>query len=218
MKALIFFLLLPIVSFGQKKVEVEFEFTFNDAKLEKDKWYVSEKGDSIQIETVQFFVSQPSKKDKKVSSSDVQIVDWTKPQSCKWDLQLSKSGMVEFKLGLDSIYHVSSIMDGDLDPSSGLYWAWQSGYIQMKIEGVSPSSSARKNKFQFHLGGYLSPFSVVQNIAFGKIEGKKFKVNVKLDHFFKELDVSESTLVPGKEALALMTRAKKMFYLSRIDD
>lgn len=71
----------------------------------------------------------------------------------------TKYNQVGFLLGLDSATNVGGAMGGDLDPTLGLYWTWQSGYINMKIEGdyfVSPDSTL---PFEYHLGGYAFPHS-----------------------------------------------------------
>ena len=44
-------------------------------------------------------------------------------------------------------------MDGDLDPVHGMYWTWQSGYIQFKLEGLL-RDSAGERKLELHLGGF----------------------------------------------------------------
>ena len=55
-------------------------------------------------------------------------------------------------------------MGGDLDPTKGMYWAWQSGYINFKMEGSCSQCLATKNNFEFHLGGYQQPFYAMQTI------------------------------------------------------
>ena len=71
---------------------------------------------------------------------------------------------ISFCIGIDSLASVSGALSGDLDPSNGMYWAWQSGYINMKIEGTSSSCKTRKNSFNFHIGGYLKPYNAIKKI------------------------------------------------------
>ncbi len=65
---------------------------------------------------------------------------------------------VEFMVGVDSLRSVSPIekRKGALDPAGtmdeGMYWAWNSGYIFMKLEGTSSKSTAVANKFYYHIG------------------------------------------------------------------
>ena len=55
--------------------------------------------------------------------------------------------------------NVAGAIGGTLDPINGMYWAWNSGYVNFKIEGTSTLSNARKNAFKFHLGGYQHPYN-----------------------------------------------------------
>lgn len=45
-------------------------------------------------------------------------------------------------------------MSGDLDPTKGMYWTWDNGYINAKIEGKSNRCPTRNQEFQWHVGGY----------------------------------------------------------------
>jgi hypothetical protein len=120
-----------------------------------------------------------------------------------------------FNLGIDSLKSVSGALGGDLDPMNGMYWAWQSGYINFKIEGSSPSCVIRKNKFQFHIGGYLAPFYAMQPVSLVLKQPCRKAVFVKVDiaHFFKEIDLSKqnSIMIPGAEALQMANLASQMF-------
>jgi hypothetical protein len=63
---------------------------------------------------------------------------------------------VRFLVGIDSATTLKGIEKGDLDPSNEMYWSWQSGYINFKLEGYSPSCSKERPKYEFHyhIGGY----------------------------------------------------------------
>ncbi len=69
---------------------------------------------------------------------------------------------IKFTFGVDSSTNVNGIMTGALDPINGMYWTWQSGYINCKIEGQTVEES-RKN-IEYHLGGYLPNQLAAQNI------------------------------------------------------
>jgi hypothetical protein len=213
MRLILVFILFPIISFSQR--EVKFRFHFKGEELQKNTWYVTNNGDSVQFNTFQFFVSVPVEVGSKINPSHVHLVDWSNPETYNWKYPATKSKNLQFILGLDSIYHVSSVMEGDLNPSLGMYWAWQSGYIQMKVEGKSPSSNERKNKFQYHLGGYLQPFSVATPLDLGEIKGEEIRVDIHLDRFFESIEISNTpnVMIPGPEAMKLMASAKKLFIL-----
>jgi hypothetical protein len=64
---------------------------------------------------------------------------------------------VVFDFGIDSLRNSNGINEGTLDPVNGMYWSWNSGYIFLKLEGSSPSSSAAGHQFEYHVGGYKYP-------------------------------------------------------------
>jgi hypothetical protein len=113
-----------------------------------------------------------------------------------------------FRFGLDSATQVSGRMDGDLDPALGMYWAWNTGYIQCRLEGNSVSSRGKKGKFEFHLGGYSSPWATDQRVCLDLTNSSiKGKQDVFLD--FKSLmdqvslKKTHSVLIPGEQAWQL---------------
>jgi hypothetical protein len=89
-------------------------------------------------------------------------------------------------------------MAGDLDPIKGMYWAWQSGYINMKIEGKSSSCRTRKNEFQFHIGGYLSPYYAMRKVAL-TYDKKATEINIGIDlyNFFASDESINFLFIPA---------------------
>ena len=123
---------------------------------------------------------------------------------------------IEFTLGVDTKTSAGGIGEGVLDPVNGMYWTWQSGYINFKMEGVSDKSPARKNRFQLHLGGFKKPYVSAQTITLSikqitadqsvYFDLKKFMngVNLKKQH---------TIMSPSKEAVVLSKLAKSCFYV-----
>jgi hypothetical protein len=60
-------------------------------------------------------------------------------------------------LGVDSIDNCSGAQSGALDPINGMFWAWNTGYIYLKMEGISPFSHSNGNMLEYHIGGYRKP-------------------------------------------------------------
>ena len=96
---------------------------------------------------------------------------------------------LEFIIGVDSIDNCSGAQSGDLDPINGMFWTWNTGYIFLKLEGNSESSSAVGNTLEYHIGGYKQPNNSIRSIhlKFEKplvIEKKttqKIELNVIID-------------------------------------
>lgn len=94
---------------------------------------------------------------------------------------------IEYMIGVDSLRSVSGIekRGGALDPGGdpegdGMYWAWSSGYIFLKMEGSSSKASSANGKFYYHIGffgGYDS--KTVNNIKTVKIDFAGNKATVQ---------------------------------------
>ncbi len=61
---------------------------------------------------------------------------------------------VRFLLGIDSATNTNGVQTGDLDPSKGMFWIWNTGYIMAKLEGFSSISKAPGKQYSFDVGGY----------------------------------------------------------------
>jgi hypothetical protein len=61
----------------------------------------------------------------------------------------------------------------------GMYWSWQSGFINFKLEGKSNICNTRNHVFQFHIGGYIFPYNTIQHIIL-PVQNKT-NINVKLN-------------------------------------
>jgi hypothetical protein len=110
---------------------------------------------------------------------------------------------LRFKLGIDSLTHISGAMGGDLDPTKGMFWTWQSGYINFKLEGTFKKCPTRNHEFQFHLGGYLAPFQSVQSVQVKIPKGENLVLQLDLSPFFDQEDWVKkySIMSPCKESV-----------------
>jgi hypothetical protein len=71
---------------------------------------------------------------------------------------------IAFTVGVDSLHNCSGLQQGALDPVNGMFWAWNTGYVFLKLEGTSPASTAPGNIFEFHIGGYRLPHNCIREI------------------------------------------------------
>jgi hypothetical protein len=72
---------------------------------------------------------------------------------------------ISFIVGVDSLHNCSGAQSGALDPVNGMFWAWNTGYIFLKLEGKSPASANSGQIFEYHIGGYKSPENSIRNIS-----------------------------------------------------
>ncbi len=193
--------------------------TFGANPLNLNQNYLSEKKDSLQITQFKFYISdlQITFSDNSVFTKNERynLIDIENPKSLRLPL-CKKNGKVVtrivFNIGIDSTTSVSGALTGDLDPSNGMYWAWQSGYINMKMEGKSASCKTRKNEFQFHIGGYMQPFYAIRKVDLYPIS-QNLEVTVDVAEIFSKLYLSDmsSIMIPSKKAMQLADYSVNMF-------
>ncbi|UTW61150.1 hypothetical protein KFE98_14155 [bacterium SCSIO 12741] len=123
---------------------------------------------------------------------------------------------VRFQIGVDSLTNVSGAYGGDLDPTLGMYWTWNSGYINFKLEGKSELCTTRKNRFQYHIGGYLPPYSTAQSVTIKSAPGENLEIGIYLDEFLSQLNLTEEPelMIPGQRASELATISSQIFRTS----
>jgi hypothetical protein len=121
---------------------------------------------------------------------------------------------LRFYFGIDDKTNDKGISGGDLDPMKGMYWTWQTGYINMKMEGNCLASGSTDHTFQFHLGGFISPFASFQPI-FIKTENKReLNISIELADFIKKIKLADTHTVmsPSQQSVLLSKYAASMFY------
>lgn len=195
---------------------------FDDKPITENTWFVSKNGDSIQFDNIRFYLSniQFEMGDKTLIKDTVKahLIDIFEPTTLKIALKnmgFSKIKAMRFNIGIDSLTNVSGALSGDLDPQKGMYWAWQSGYINMKIEGRSPQCKNRKNVFQYHIGGYLPPFYAMRQLEMPLNQTYTEGVNLHIDFskFFENITIpiQNSIMMPCREAMQLADYSTSMF-------
>jgi len=119
---------------------------------------------------------------------------------------------IRFNLGIDSVTNVSGVLGGDLDPATGMYWSWQSGYINLKLEGVCSRCDGRR--YKLHLGGYAGEHATIQTVSIPvQTGGRELIIGVETANIPRSLKESGTCniMIPGKQAVILSNLAAKMF-------
>ena len=223
---IIYFLLLSSFSlFGQNETDslslkINPKWNANNFKLNTT--YISKQKDTLKITQFKFYISdfQITYDDNTIlSDKNSHLIDFEKPNTTFFTITKNykkKIKSINFSIGVDSLASVSGALSGDLDLSNGMYWAWQSGYINIKIEGNSSSCKTRKNRFNFHIGGYLKPYYAMRKIeiSINKLQNQ-INLTLDLERFFSEINLKEmnSVMIPGNDAMELANLSSKMFYV-----
>jgi hypothetical protein len=103
-----------------------------------------------------FYINQKSTQSLSFQLKDVKIQDYK---------------TLRFLIGVDSTRNVSGVQTGGLDPATGMFWSWNTGYIFFKIEGDCPQLTVPfgSSKFIYHIGGFKGQYNALltANIPFG---------------------------------------------------
>jgi hypothetical protein len=202
---------------------LNFHPEFDKLPLETNKKYVSNK-DTLTIETFRCYISniQILYVDNSIFIQNDSYYLLNSDDTNSFKIPLTKTNdklisKVTFNIGIDSITSNSGALNGSLDPLKGMYWAWQSGYINMKIEGKSSSCKTRNNEFQFHIGGYLQPYYAMRKIEINvnRIINDTLNIAIDLKEYFSNINLTQtnSIMIPGKPAMELADYTIKMFNL-----
>lgn len=157
--------------FAQKsKVVIEFIPSYQNQKLELNKWYKSpDVSDSITIEALRVYVgkfhflTENSKR-----QNDYYLLDASVDSTCRIELEVPENQQIkglQFDIGVDSNTTMKGVLPGSLDPLNGMYWTWNTGYINAKLEGSCRTCKSFRNKFQFHIGGYKHPLNTTKTVS-----------------------------------------------------
>ncbi len=121
---------------------------------------------------------------------------------------------IQFNLGIDSFTNVSGALGGDLDPTKGMYWTWQNGYINLILEGQSYEPDYNKKQFQFHLGGYTYPYNCLQTVLL-KTKNKHIQIGLDMALVMQTIALEKSNKImsPSLEAFALLNKIANLFFI-----
>ena len=209
----IFFNLNRLVA--QNAVTILVEPTFGAEKLVLEKNYLLLPTDSVQVSVLRFYISKIFLlNDSNIVAVDsaAYLIDAAQPESFKITVHLPEKksfNRVKMLLGIDSATNVDGVQGGNLDPIRGMYWAWQSGYINFKLEAKSARCRSRKNQLQWHLGGYLPPFYAAQPLDFA-VNGNNFThiLRVDVQKIITQADISTQHTVMHPCAKAVLLSQK----------
>jgi len=228
----LFIYIFPLVHvFGQEdktfqnRFSIQFIPKTDEVPFVLGKRFFAEKWkDSLQIDILKFYISA-------IELLNSDLVVWTENESFHLINVFSESSVelvvdvptklqfntLKFNIGIDSLTNVSGAMGGDLDPTKGMYWTWQNGYINFKLEGKSKQCKTRNNEFKFHLGGYQFPENALQTIILDIDRTKQTYIQIDLTKFIEESDLLNSPTImsPGKETMRISAKLPSMFSIQK---
>ena len=203
--------------FGQNSKTIQFVPLFNNLSLELGKNYTLNDSTWFQISTCRFYLSNLAfYKDGKLKEkvNEFYLLDIEEPTSFLIEIKKGDYDEISFTIGIDSSTNVAGILDGVLDPINGMYWAWNSGYINFKLEGISSESTEKNKSFEFHLGGYLAPYQTIQTVNLPILKDSNvLLIGFDIATFISNIDfnISPNVMIPGLNAVKLSSVLPSIF-------
>jgi hypothetical protein len=105
---------------------------------------------------------------KDFSSDEYFLIDEEEPLSKQIALKnipFGKYQSMTFILGVDSLSNCSGAQSGALDPTKAMFWAWNTGYIFLKMEGRAAASKSRGHFYEYHIGGFKKPNNCIRSVT-----------------------------------------------------
>lgn len=180
--------------------------------------------DDLTIETLKFYISGIEFYQEEdlvfALANSFHLIDAAEPGSLDITFECPSAVAfthIQFNIGIDSLTNTSGALGGDLDPTKGMYWTWQSGYINFKLEGVAERSPARHHRFQFHIGGYQAPFESIQKVKLATNNTREIEIQVAVDEWLATIDLSETyqLMSPNAAAMKMAQRLPTIYSIAK---
>lgn len=221
------FFLLCFTNFTQAQsndISISFLALFDNKSLSYDELNeVIFKNENLEIETFKCYISNVTLYNgtKKIytEKNSFHLLDAADASSLELLLEDSDDvsfSSIQFNIGIDSTTNVAGAFEGDLDPTNGMYWTWQSGYINFKLEGTADICPARNHRFQFHVGGYQGEFNTLQKVELAVTNSDEIHINIHVDELLDPIDLATNyqLMSPSENAVKMAELLADIFKIS----
>lgn len=217
---LFLFLGLEVIAQDSVPLSIAFQASYDTVPIVLDEETSSFSADGIELEVLKFYISKMELYDGNrlvfEEANSYHLIDIEDSNSVLIELNIPRDcsfSKIQFQLGIDSLTNVSGAFGGALDPTKGMYWTWQSGYINFKLEGTAPNCPARHQRFQYHIGGYKQPYYPLQTITLALEKQEEIIINVAIDAILKNINVTENYQImsPNEAACKFAALLKPIF-------
>ncbi len=181
-------------------------------------------GDTIEFSVLKFYISNLEFRKNGIPvytpKEQYHLVDFGIEHSAVLNFDAPKKIHFDefvFDIGIDSATNSAGALGGALDPTVGMYWTWQNGYIHFKLEGISSRCFARNHQFEFHIGGYYSPFNTLQKIRIPAQKNIESTIEIDLAILMESIDLAtvHHIMSPCTEAVRFSQQFPFIFYSAK---
>lgn len=220
-------------------MQMRFVPMFGDSLLELNtENYVTANSDTLTVSAFKFYVSNivlTNSDGGHVTIADsyylVNTADAASQAITLNNVPVGNYTQVSYLIGIDSTRNVSGAQTGALDPSHGMFWTWNSGYIMAKLEGTSPQSNSSMNMVMLHIGGFSGPNSALRTVTLplsthAAVTASRTPVvtlSADASEWFAapnviDLSVNSTTMMPGALSVMIANNYSDMFALVSVQN
>ncbi|HRE51937.1 MAG TPA: hypothetical protein PK339_10970 [Flavitalea sp.] len=219
------------------ELKIVFQHVVKDAPLSFGDEYLNDWGERYNVHSFKYYIHDiqliSAEGDAVSVSSDYFLVDEGLPASKQLELSAPEGlyNAIVYTIGVDSARNVSGAQTGALDPTLGMFWTWNTGYVMAKLEGHSPASPGVNQEFSYHVGGFKWPYITIKQVmllppdtqAFEVSKKKLSTLNIRADvnawfsyHIPIRIAENPASHAPGELAKKLADNYEGMFSVSSI--
>jgi len=163
----------PVTVTEKGKVYMEFFNNVGGSSLNlNNQWYKNAHGDSFTVSKLNYYISNIHLNGNGDTSytepNSYHLIEQTTAAQMAFDMDSIPAATytsVTFTIGVDSAHNVAGAQAGALDPTLGMFWDWNQGYIMLKFEGNSPRSPQSDGKLMLHCGGFSGDYNVLKTVT-----------------------------------------------------
>ncbi len=167
-----FVVVLTVVTAHAQQVEIRIRHRVSGEDLRLDSGvYHNALGQHFRVERFRYYLSDfswVSAQGQSTTDSASYLVDQEDTASMLLHPHLpaaQRLSALRFIIGVDSAHNCAGLQEGALDPVQGMFWAWNTGYIFLKLDGRSDQSRENGSLIEYHIGGFQWPNNCIREIA-----------------------------------------------------
>lgn len=173
---------------------------FANHNFELNKKYTLLNGDTVVIDQCKFYLTFVKQNKEKT----VILINLSEPASKQFQFN-EKINQLFF--GVDSLQNVSPNFEAALDPIFGMYWTWQSGFINLKLEGIILQKGFPAKRFQYHIGGFESGLNTCLPMLLKEDLTSKNTLQISFDSFLNQINYNKLNIMSPQADAVQMAKA-----------
>lgn len=183
------------------KVSIQFKNYAGNAVLQLDSTYKNALGQDFTIANFKYYISNICLKradGKNYTCQEYFLINEHEDDSKQITLNDVPEGNytgIEFIIGVDSLHNCSGLQQGALDPINGMFWAWNTGYVFLKLDGHASASKSEGHIYEYHIGGYKQPVNSIRKVILN-FNGNKTVSSASIASIIIKADVLEILKTP----------------------